>query len=265
LRIEPQSEIVLARGLEDHQDSTTYYVRAVIRNAKTDALIDTINLTDQGNRRFTKEWRVPADPTGEGFDILITYTAYTDSAYTTKSSNYGEKFEEHRIEHIPKHSGGGGGSDVDYNRVKKIIAEEIKKIVFPDPKDPDFSPFSNSLQAILTEVRANRPVPAKEADFSPLMARFEALERSVLKAIKDKETTPQTDLQPVLDAFETFKGDMTPNVEDFQKKLDALFDRIKEFLGNDVDEFKAGIQSLKKEFNRIAFIVPVTKPKEDED
>jgi hypothetical protein len=61
LQLEPQQEFVLARGLEDHTDSTTYYVRAVVRNAKTDALISTVNLTDNGNRRFTKAWMTPAD------------------------------------------------------------------------------------------------------------------------------------------------------------------------------------------------------------
>src|SRR6185369_1823353 len=113
MQLEPQQFYTLARGLEDHTDSGTYYVQAVVRNARTDALIDTVNLTDNGNRRFTKPWLAPADPTGLGLDILITYTVYTDSGYTTKAENYGEKFDEHTVlRRMNPNLHSGGGADV---------------------------------------------------------------------------------------------------------------------------------------------------------
>src|SRR5574337_612585 len=101
MQLEPREYFTIARGLEDYTDSTTYYVRAVIRNARTDALIDTVNLTDNGNRRFTKAWQVPADPSGLGFYIIVTTTVYTDSGYTTKAENYLERFEEHLVQNRP--------------------------------------------------------------------------------------------------------------------------------------------------------------------
>src|SRR5437879_3576262 len=121
----PQEEFVIARGLEDHTDSSTHYVQAVVRNVKTDTLIDTVQLTDQGNRRFSKKWQVPADPTGLGFWILITSTVYTDSNYTTKDANYGERFEEHFIE-ARQHNHGGGGSDIDYKKIEKLMQDQLK-------------------------------------------------------------------------------------------------------------------------------------------
>src|SRR5258707_3851150 len=98
MQLEPLEDFTIARGLEDHTDSTTYYVRAVVRDAKTDALLATVNLTDQGDaHRFSKKWQIPADQTGQGYYLLITTSVYTDSGYTTKSSNYGDKDETYLV------------------------------------------------------------------------------------------------------------------------------------------------------------------------
>src|SRR5437879_1246261 len=98
LQLEPLELYTIARGLEDHTDSTQYYVQAVIRNAKTDALIATVQLTDQGDQhRYSKAWQVPQDQTGLGFYLLIETSVYTDSGYTTKSQNYGDKYETYLV------------------------------------------------------------------------------------------------------------------------------------------------------------------------
>ena len=204
MQLEPLEQFVLARGLEDHQDSNIYYVQAVIRNGKTDALIATVNLTDNGDRRFTKTWQVPSDPTGEGFYIVVTYTVYTDSGYTTKSELYGEKFDEHLILHRPREHGGAGGADIDYKKVRRIVQEELASLPKPEPAK-DFSPLSDALQAILSEVRAiDIPTPEK-VTFTPLMSRFDTLEKAVKQAISDKEVTPEPDLQPIVDAIAGLK------------------------------------------------------------
>ena len=89
IQLTPQKIFTIVRGLENHIDTATYYVQAVIRNSRTNAIIDTINLTDRDGYRFSKEWQVPADPSGEGLVIDIVTSIYTDSGYTTKSENYG--------------------------------------------------------------------------------------------------------------------------------------------------------------------------------
>ncbi len=85
LVLQPQKSFTVVRQIANHLDSATYYVRAVIRNAYTDELIETLDLTSRGSQRFSKNWQVPADPSGEGFYISIVTSVYTDSGYTTKS------------------------------------------------------------------------------------------------------------------------------------------------------------------------------------
>ncbi len=54
MQLNPHEQFTIVRQIEDHTDSSTYYVRAVVRNAKPDALLATVNLTDQGSRRFSE-------------------------------------------------------------------------------------------------------------------------------------------------------------------------------------------------------------------
>src|SRR5438552_2121522 len=124
LQLNPLEDFTIARGLEDHTDSTTYYVRAVVRNAKTDDAIATVTLDDKGDgHRFTKKWQVPADQTGLGFYILVMTSVYTDSGYTTKSPNYGDKYETYLVQSrmnpvidVPQ---------IDYKGIRKMIQEEL--------------------------------------------------------------------------------------------------------------------------------------------
>jgi len=195
--LRPQEYFTIARGLEDHTDSVTYYVRAVVRNARTDALIDTVDLTNQGTRRFSKPWQVPADTSGEGFYILVTTTVYTDSAYTTKSANYGEKFDTYLVqERINPNLGNGGGAEVDYKKVRKIVQEEINKI--PKQEMPIFN-----YELILSEIRLlNREFP--EVDLKPLLDKIVVLgsiinstEKILSKKIKDIPQPKPIDLSSV--------------------------------------------------------------------
>lgn len=259
--LEPLSQFVLARGLENHLDLTTYYVRAVIRDGKTDTLIDTVNLTDRGDsHRFTKQWQVPPDPTGEGRDILIIYSVYTDSGYTTKAENYADEYVEHRIWHQQTHS--GGGIDVDYKKIQKMINEAISNIPKPRPaKEVDLSPVSDSLQAILTEIRAiDIPTPEK-VTFTPLVDRFDALEKAI-KVVQNKEM-PETDLDPVLDAISDVKTELaSANLDRTHQAAEALYKRIQEFFASDLEKIDKSVKELSKQFNAHLFMA-VKPPKDD--
>lgn len=235
MQLEPQEEFVLARGLENHLDSTTYYVRAVIRNAKTDALIATVDLTDQGDGlRFSKTWQVPGDPTGQGTYILITYSVYTDSGYTTKSENYGDKYEEHLILHRPSNMYGGSGADVDYKRITKLVREIIKEegnsrpVYQPEPLNIPFhlQPVLNALTGVRRDIQAIDIPEAQATDIQPVLARIDALETALRTALKAKET----DLSPVLNAIEavdTKRGiTATADTKEVTKRVNALSAQI---------------------------------------
>src|SRR5947209_2026571 len=110
LILHPQNSFTVVRQIANHLDTDTNYVRAVIRNAYTDAIIDTLDLTDKGSQRFSKNWQVPADPSGQGFYISIVTSVYTDSGYTTKNPNYGDEENTYLVQdRVPLARHGGGG------------------------------------------------------------------------------------------------------------------------------------------------------------
>lgn len=157
--IKPQSNFPIVRGLPDHTDSGTYYVQAIIRNAKDDTLIDTVNLIDKGNRYFSKNWTTPADVSGEGFYISIVTSVYTDASYTTKADMYGDEFQTYLVAERPNNAqilgGGGGGSDISYKKIREIVTEIVAEAFkgLPQPqeqKELDLTPLESKL---LAEVR----------------------------------------------------------------------------------------------------------------
>jgi hypothetical protein len=175
-------------------------VRAVIRNAYTDVIIDTLDLTDRTGQRFSKNWRVPGDPSGEGFYISIVTSVYSDSGYTTKNANYGD---EENTYLVADREGAlrGGGSGVDARTVRRIIQEEIAKIEKPEKVEfPEFPKaqevkFDTVLSAIEGLKTALKPEKPEKVDFKPL---YEALQ-SILSAINEKEVTEPTDISPILE------------------------------------------------------------------
>lgn len=200
LTLRTSGNFTIVRQISNHLDTDTNYVRAVIRNAYTDATLDTLDLTDKGSQRFSKNWRVPGDPSGEGFYISIVTSVYSDSGYTTKNANYGD---EENTYLVADREGAlrGGGSGVDARTVRRIIQEEIAKIEKPEKVEfPEFPKaqevkFDTVLSAIKDLETTLKPEKPEKVDFKPL---FDALQ-SVLSAVNEKEVTPVTDLSPVLE------------------------------------------------------------------
>lgn len=197
--LQPQVAFPLVRQIGNHTDSTVYYVRAIVRNAAGDT-IDTVNLASQGDQRYQTSWKVPADTSGQGAYISVVTSVYTDSAYTTKSENYGDEETTYLIfdRVMPAMRGGGGGS-LARRDVRDVIREELERLPKPEPvKMPEMPKmrFDEVLTAIRETTQAIRAVPTDKVDLSGVLRSIEALEVK----IDAKEVTPETDLQPVLDA-----------------------------------------------------------------
>jgi hypothetical protein len=264
MQLYPQEEYVIARGLEDHLDSTTYYVRAFVRNAKTDALLATLDLEDQGDsHRFKKTWQVPADPTGMGFWINIQTSVYTDSGYTTKADNYGDKYEEKFIE-ARRHFAGGGGVDVDYKRVREIIQDELDKRK-PEPAKPtepvNFSPVLSAVSALRDDVSAIHVPEPKDTDLSPVMAKIDGLKRAV-----DSIDIPTPDFSGIeyrLDSLEE-KVD-GKELAALKTAMEEMFEKIKPFFGADMDAMNKKMDELKRTFSKIAYVTLQTNANDDEE
>lgn len=173
MQLEPREYFTIVRQLDDPQLTGTFYVRAYIRNSRTNVLIDTLDLEDQGNYRFTKEWQVPADSSGRGFYIDITSRVFTDSGYTTESDVFAREKEQHLIakRYDPILLGHEGGVEIDYKKIKKIIQDEISKIKIPN----DFSPILKAIK----DIEVSPIVKTEQIDLKGLTALIQAIKTAI--------------------------------------------------------------------------------------
>lgn len=239
------NNFTVVRQIANHTDATTYYVRAVIRNAYSDAILDTLDLTDKGSQRFKKDWRVPADPSGEGFYISIVTSVYTDSGYTTKSSDYGDEETTYLVVDRAKVIGGGGfqgggGGSLARRDIRDIVSEELEKIIpkitpkepkevkAPKPIEMPKMRFEEVLKAIKD---LPKPEKCKETDLKPLMSAIADLKNDVDK----KEVTPETDLEPVVQKWEE---NMKAIVHVLEKVGESLIKATRQTIINEINDIE---------------------------
>jgi hypothetical protein len=232
MQLHPREQFTITRQLNDPAIVTTFYVRAVIRNAKTDTVIDTVNLTDKTGQRFTKQWLVPADPSGQGFWISIVTSVYTDSGYTTKSTDYGDEacsyLVQERYVFNPNYP---VGPDIDYKRIKKMIDDAVSKIEIPVyeereakvievVKEVAVSPEINiDMGPILTAIK-NIKLPKETVRVVETFKEINLDLSPVLKSIKEiKIPEPYiTDLSGIVKSLDVIEKLVTPKVEEVDEE-----------------------------------------------
>lgn len=227
LILQPQVSFPIVRQIANHTDSTTYYVRAVIRNA-AGAIIDTVNLDAQGEQRYQASWQVPADQTGRGSYISIVTSVYTDSGYTTKSPDYGDEENTYLVFDRVLPAMRGGGSGLDSRTVRRIIQEELdklpkpEKVVFPEIPAPIVN-LGEVIEAVEGAKRAIGSLPKPESvDLSPLLSAL----GDMRAAIDAKEVTPATDLAPILARIDEKDNDDDLSRQEVVILLSQLEERI---------------------------------------
>ncbi len=238
--LRPQQNFTVVRQIANHLDTATYYVRAVIRNAYTDEILETLNLTDKGGQRFKGDWRVAADPSGQGFYVSIVTSVYTDSGYTTKSENYGDEENTHLVSQNfgAAATGGGGGigrgaGTLDAYTIRRILREEIEKMK-PEPVEiPEFPAmrFGEVLASLQSLETALSRIPTDQVDTSPILG---ALER-VQAAIDAKPVTAPTDLSPVLKALNTLAPELQTGMRNIITLLDDAQGRFSEEVVKEIE------------------------------
>lgn len=266
MQLSPRTQFSIVRQIEDHTDSATYYVRAVIRNAQTDVLLDTINLTDRGSQRFSKNWLVPADPSGSGFYISILTSVYTNSGYTTKSQNYADKMETYLVQerYNPNiHMGAvGGGSDINYDKVRKIIEDVLLKSKLLELKNTDLSKLESGIislgnvipeikNSIISSVKSelssninlisskidNIEIPEpKEFDYAMILSSINDINDSLIKITDDIINTTKSDKKEI---NSTIINTITKTLNNNTNKLNKLKEVKKLYdaaFGEDTDE-----------------------------
>jgi len=230
MRLEPQKRFPITRTL-DPLDTDTNYVRALVYHLKTDdteTLLATVDLTDQTGQRFLKYWRIKAQQADEGDWIRITTTVYTDSGYTTENENYREETNLHLIKREVK-SYGGGGTSVDYKRIKQMIDDAVKRFKVPRPKitvkptpvSVKLNPVTETLSKVVEAIKNGNEITTKQKQqLKELTDQVKGDFEITKQAIRDLPTPPS--LKPVEEAL---KGDTKKTseaikaLEDFNKTM----------------------------------------------
>lgn len=232
--LQPQKNFTVVRKLSNHTDATTYYVRAVVRNALTDDILATLDLVKKtGEQRYTKDWQVPADPQGQGTQITIETSVYTDSGYTLKSENYGDEVADHIIRNDTRRLGGGGG--IDAFTVRSIIQEELDKrkpapIEFPEiPTPKEYEMRWDEVFGAIAELR-DAVERIQPTNLTTVYNGLDALAR----AISEKEVTPKTDLTPVLERLDDIEESGEMKHEDNKSFMDGMEQKLVELIGKEM-------------------------------
>ncbi len=182
---------------------------------------------------------------------------------TGSSAEYVYPFQVVAYDPFNKLYGEGGtpqifsGADVDYKRIEKMIIAHKPVLSDPEPQKPvDFSPLSDALQAILSEIRAITIPEAGDPDLQPVMAKIDAVEAAV-RRIEIPEPT-EVDLKPILerlDALDGLKTELTGYMEQCEQtdtKLQTVLAQLSDAL--DMSKMRAAFEN----YNRPA---PATEPK----
>lgn len=238
--IQPREYFPISRMLPDPNDSATYYLRAVVRNATSGVTLSTVNLLTQGNHIYANSYQAPADSSGRGLFITITTTVYTDSGYTTKSAIHAEEsdtfvvYDRFNFAQIISNIVNSlqTGNDVDYKKIKKIFREVLDAQEKPEPKPVDLTPVISTLSRIeeahlslktsvgkLGVAVGDIKIPEYEkTSLEPVFAGMKALKAEIMSAIEAAKAGP-VDFSPILSRLEKYMTENT--VSNLARELKA--------------------------------------------
>lgn len=157
--LEPLSQFLIEFFRNNPSDTATYYVQSVVYDSINGNVLATVKLTDKGNGYFAKLWTLPADTYGNGRQISIISSCYTDSAYTQISPIYGAELEKYVVRHLASQNLGGfttqlnevvRQSAIDYKKLASIVT----KIVEDAQNDPyDDAALCKRIDCLLNAIR----------------------------------------------------------------------------------------------------------------
>lgn len=239
-QLSPNESFLINRNLVDSASASVNYVRAVIRDVN-EAILDTINLTDRGDQRFSETWKVPSDNAfSTGKYITITTRVYTDSGYTTLSTVDGASSETYLIQArwspLFGASGGGsnmgsvgGGKDIDYEKIKKITEEVLRatkpeEVKFPEIPKIDTERLKNELLRGVSEIVGGIPTPEKpdKVDLSSLDSGI----KKISKEINARPKFEKTDLSGLASLVKKTCDVMMQMHEQNKKDMSDYLDKV---------------------------------------
>lgn len=236
MQIEPNTTLPLLYKITDPAlFSTTYYVRAVVRDTLTDTTLATINLTRSSDgKRYTETTPAPGDPTGLGRHIDITVSVYSDSGY----SSYAEGLPEHLDKYVVKAAqtsfgGSGSGEEIDYKKIEKIVdnvVEERLASIPPQNIKPILSAINETRNAVEAIEIPKVKIPPPQ--FDPILRHMEKVSTESEQRIAGRidgihiPEPEKIEWAPVLDKLEDILGKTERHLLSFKTNIK---DNIKEW------------------------------------
>lgn len=245
LQLSPNELFLINRNLVDSASAEVNYVQAVIRDAN-EAIIDTVNLVDRGDQRFSKTWKVPSDNAySTGKYITITTRVYSDAGYTTLSGIDGASSETYLIQArwSPLFGASGGGSNmgggtsekINYETIKKMCEEAMtatmkKMLPMMQQKEFPMKELVSNIERLIGDIPEVEIPEQKEVDLSPVIKQLDSLPRqikvvdlsplskkieTVQKSIQELPVPEKIDLSPILSEVKNLHSDMVKMQSDF--------------------------------------------------
>lgn len=267
--LQPQVHFPIVRQIANHLDTDTYYVRAVVRDADG-ITIATVDLKDKGEQRFQTKWRTPADGSGQGKYISIVTSVYTDSGYTTKSSNYGDEENTYLVFDRVMPAMRGGGGNLDSGTIRRIVQEELGKLPEPErfdydrlPQMPDFTDRTGEVLASIGFLQEQlSKVPTKEPDLTGVQAALTECKDAIAAL------PAPTDYAPAMDRMISRIEGMEKGISRYQSDLKLFLSDIEAKLQAMVKKAVATAMKSTQFVSQIQFptmMAPQQAPNEDED
>lgn len=228
-QVAPSTSLRIVYLIQDHTDTNTYYVRSVVRDSVTGAILATVNLADTGDRRFYGHFQTP---NAEDMYIDITTTAYSDSGYTIKSPDKYEVLEQYFVKTLwgMQFGGAGGGSrgpgeKIDYKLIKKLLKEVIDEEEKGDEpeKYDDTRVLSRleTLQLCVNDIKMPNMADFKPKDvnFGPVIKKLNEI-TTILNTEEPEEPEKKFDYTPILDSVSKIKEDLISKIEVIAKNTE---------------------------------------------
>lgn len=225
MQLAPGEMFAIVRQLADPNDAGTYYVRATIRNARTDVLLDTKDLTDRGGQRFSVEYQVPSK-SSDAIYIAISTRVYTDSAYTTLSDVYGQEIETYLVEMRQQNFGGGGGPGISYKKIEEVVRAVLKEV---EKDDVDVKGIvDKAIQGAVGDIKDHTEQVVESArtvvppvDFSSILNGIERTSKLLGQVITEMPKTVRGELAPHM-------KDLSASIKDVQGSIGTTKNAVDE-------------------------------------
>lgn len=212
-------------------DDTTYYVRAVVRDVRTETVLDTIDLDSLGGGRYSAFWNVAQDPTGQGREIEIERTIYEDSGYTQVSGIYGRWLERYTILALLNFGGTGGrGTSVTFDY--KYIINELDR----------------RQEARINQLLAALPKQEK-FDLSQVMVEFGDVKKSLKERLQDllnietKAKALQKTEERIIEATNGLRSTISKTSQAIEEIKTSIIDRFESAVSELIERMLASVDA----------------------